>query len=92
MGFDAFGMRFTIFMEAVSVTGLVVQRFMREGAILAVLLCAVGVFFHLTELNINFYGDDGRRFYLNVLGLALALAIFFIRTHLSAILYKRGAL
>ena len=92
MGFGAFGMRFTIFIEALAVTGLVVQRFMREGAILAVLLCSVGIFFHLTELNVNFYGDEGRRFYFNVVGLGLALAIFFIRSRLSAVLYKKGAL
>ena len=92
MGFGNFGMNFTIFIEAIAVTALVVQRFFREGAILAVLLCAVGVFFHLTELNINFYGDEGRRFYLNVFGLGLALTIFFIRGRLSSVLYKNGAL
>ena len=78
--------------EILCITGLVTPRLYRQGAVLAILLFAAGVFFHLTELNINWWNDGGLRFYLNLLGLIAAIGVLVIRNRLAAVLYRRGRL
>lgn len=89
---EPYGRYISAFAEVICLTGLVTPLFFRQGAVLAILLFAAGVFFHVTELRVNWWADDGRRFYLTLTGLISAVFILLIRNRLAETLYKRGRL
>jgi hypothetical protein len=80
----------SMFAEIICLVGLVTVRFTIQAAILGILIYSIGVFFQLTELEINWFNDGGLRFYLNVLGLLSAIGLFWIRNHLAELLYRKG--
>jgi putative oxidoreductase len=92
LGMGNMGQYSTALLEVLAVAGLLVQRFFREASVLAILLFTGGVFFHLTELGIEVYAYNGVRFYLNAIGLSCSIPLFFLRTHLAEVLYRKGNL
>lgn len=89
---EPFGRYISAGAELVCLLGLIIPLFFRQGAVLAILLFASGVFFHLTELQVNWWADGGRRYYLSLTGLICAILILLLRNHLAETLYKRGRL
>lgn len=92
IGVGSFGMTTAAVIEAFAIVALVVPRFFREGAILTMLLMAAGAFLQAAEVRVVVYNDGGLRFYSLLAGLGLAVVLFFIRTHLAEVLYKKGRL
>jgi uncharacterized membrane protein YphA (DoxX/SURF4 family) len=92
IGLGALGRYLAALFQILAFAALMVPRFYREGAVISVLIMAVGMFFHLTELGVVVLGDGGRRFYSILIGLAFALLLFFIRTHLLEIMVRKGKL
>lgn len=89
---EPYGRYIMAFLEVLCLTALVTPLFFRQGAVLAILIFASGVFFHLTELHVVWWADGGRRFYLTLAGLICAVGILLIRNRLAEALYKRGRL
>lgn len=92
VGVGGFGMLSSAIVEAFAIVGLVVPRFFREGALLTMLLMASGAFLQVAEVGVIARNDGGFRFYSLIVGLGLAIGLFFIRTHLAEVLYKKGRL
>jgi hypothetical protein len=92
VGLGGFGMSFSAIVEAFAILFLVVPRFFREGALLCLLLMAAGAFLQAAEVGVVVLNDGGLRFYSILTGFALSVALFFIRTHLAEVLYKKGRL
>jgi hypothetical protein len=92
IGLGSLGRFLAAFFQVLAFAALMVPRFYREGAVLSVLVMAVGLFFHLTELGVVVLGDGGRRFYSILIGLVFAILLFFIRTHLLEIMVRKGKL
>ena len=91
-GLGSMGRYLAVFFQIMAFAALMVPRFYREGAVLSVLVMAVGMFFHITEIGVVVLGDGGRRFYSILIGLVCALLLFFIRTHLLEIIVRKGKL
>jgi hypothetical protein len=89
---ESSGRYFSVVADTLAVIGMVVMRFVIQGAVLALLIFSMGIFFTLTELAIDWYGDGGFRFYLTVAGFLFSLGLFIIRSHLANVLYRRGKL
>jgi|GEM_PF-4853084 len=89
---DGMGRYVAIMLEILSIIGILTQRFVIQAAILSILIFATGVFFHLTELEINWWNDGGLRFSLTLLGLVSSISLFVIRNHLHSVLMRKGKL
>jgi Zn-dependent membrane protease YugP len=86
---DPTGRITSIVVEVFCIVGLCTARIGTQAAVVAILIFAVGVFFQLTELEIEWWGDGGLRFYLNVLGLAASIGLFFSKNFMSTKFYRK---
>ncbi len=89
---EGFGMWASMGVEILCVVGLCAPKLMRQAAVVTILVFGAGVFFHLSELGVKFWSDEGGRFYQNLAGLIFSVALLAIRNHLAVVLYKRGRL
>lgn len=89
---EGFGMWASLGVEILCVVGLCTPMLMRQAAVITILVFGAGVFFHLSELGVRFWSDEGERFYQNLAGLICSIGVLLIRNHLTVVLFRRGRL
>jgi hypothetical protein len=89
---EGMGKYASIVAEIICIIGMVTMRFVIQAAVLSILVYSMSVFFHLTELSIDWWNDGGLRFYLSLSGLIFSISLFVIRNHLATILFRKGKL
>jgi hypothetical protein len=87
---DPTGRIISIVVEVFCIVGLCTARIATQAAVVAILIFTIGVFFQLTELEIEWWGDGGLRFYLNLLGFLASIGLFFSRNYMSTSFYRKG--
>lgn len=92
VGLGAGGLYASAFIEIVCIILLITKPLVKQGALLAMVIFAIGLFFQVAEVGFFTAGDGGARFYSMVLGLLLSVLVYIIRVRLSEVLFKKGRL